>query len=117
QSGEGANAARGLPGPRSPCMLLHAFEDERGDKLVGVVLGDEDAVEQLFLAVKTGFTGADVLVGQLYRLLGEYGHRLQHGVSQFARLDRIDGIRRAVEAADGDIVQIASFLERGDGAQ
>ena len=45
-----------------------------------------------------------------HRLLRVYGDGLQHGVQHFARLDRRDGVRRPVEAADLHLLQLpASF--------
>src|SRR6185437_2956872 len=90
---------------------------ERGRVLVEVVLGDQHAVEELLFSRGAGLARLDVLVGFLNRLGGEGRDRLQHGILQLAGLDRGDRIGRAVEAADLDLAEVASFLEGRDGAE
>ena len=100
----GGGGVLGKPGsvPKVAPPQLSLLERERSDVVVDIVFGDERAVEQLLLARCAGLAGLDERVGFVDRLLRVDGDRLQHGVLQFARLDRRDGVRRAVEAADLD---------------
>src|SRR5690606_4181580 len=93
------------------------FENERRGVLVDIVLRDQDAVEELLFLIDAGLAGLDEVVGLLDGSFREHGNRLQNGVLQFAGLDGCDRIRRTVETANLDLIQLASLLQGGNRAQ